>query len=736
MIKFGMMNSINGDRRYKAEDFAQYFATFIGNGIFVKPSDCLQIRANGDSMSVLVRPGKAWVNGYYLINDEDYNLSLAVGDTTLNRIDRIVIRLDFIQRKMSVEVKKGTLSASPVAPTLKRDADAYELALADVYIAKGALTLSQASITDTRLNNNLCGLMHGVVDQVDTTTIFNQYQQWFNDYSVTKASEFLAWQTNVTTALEAWIDAQEKGFEAWRQAEEQLYYAWLQGRKDNFDEWFATIRGILDEEAAGNIMNVINDHKDSPVPHKYYDEGLAQPMLYGLKRNTVLDTPAFVYGATEAGPHEVINLPNYEQVEGVKTTLTAAMEATGGKVTDVDGKMYKAVMQDALEIRHGFGENYWDPVIQSYKTKFPSLEAEFPAASIMTNLKIKLWDDLYMITNGNNIIIFIDMVKLETISATKVVASGLFNGFVKTENGWFVDAKYLYVRGQYGAYTRLVVFDRATLAFVRVIAQGVDTTGTFTNTETLIGEMVCLNSNFFVIMASNNLIWVYKIHYDSSGVPTQWVYDYSQSFGNGNQNGIALLTEGIYLYVIVRNDGGSYYVEQWNYNPLSKTLTRNYNVYNSAPSGQNSRWNYKYKIDGIRYVVLTLGNSSIQMINLTTGKLHQVLQSAPFINEFPTFDYQNGNKLLVQPQNPVVYDVSGNTYSAVYELSLQGSTWLSNSFYMLALKPASSTSASNLVNLGSYAYYRNGQLYARFGLKNARKIEPVKIIAAYKEVTE
>jgi len=339
-----MFNSINGDRRYKAEDFAQYFATFIGNGIFVKPSDCLQIRANGDSMSVIVRPGKAWVNGFYLINDEDYNLPLAVGDATLNRIDRIVIRLDFIQRKMSVEVKKGTLSASPIAPTLKRDADAYELALADVYVAKGALTVNQAAITDTRLNNNLCGLMHGVVDQVDTTTIFNQYQQWFNDYSVTKASEFLAWQTNVTTALENWIDAQEKGFEAWRQAEEQLYYTWLNGKKNDFDTWFATIKDILDTNAAGNLQNQIDDHKDAAMPHVYLDTGDNENYLWGLKRNPDLDTPAFVYaGITNPLKKGDINLSSYEQVADVLEMLGRVDQGTG-YISDLNGKRYAAKM--------------------------------------------------------------------------------------------------------------------------------------------------------------------------------------------------------------------------------------------------------------------------------------------------------------------------------------------------------------------------------------------------------
>ncbi len=284
MIKFGMFNSINGDRKYKADDFAQYFATFIGNGIFVKPSDCLQVMAVTNAMKVIIRPGKAWVNGYYLINDADHTLNIEPSDTGLNRIDRIVIRLDFLQRKMSVEIKKGALSASPVAPTLKRDADAYELALADIYIAKGALTITQATITDTRLNNNLCGYMHNPIYQVDTTSIFNQYQSWFNNYSVTKANEFSAWQNNVTTALEAWIDAQEQDFIAWRRAEESLFLA-----------WFETIKGKLSEDAAGNLFNMIEDHKNAALPHKFLDTTDNKKYKYGFKTNQAKDGLIFVY---------------------------------------------------------------------------------------------------------------------------------------------------------------------------------------------------------------------------------------------------------------------------------------------------------------------------------------------------------------------------------------------------------------------------------------------------------
>jgi len=59
-------------------------------------------------------------------------------------------------------------------------------------------------------------------------------------------------------------------------------------------------------------------------------------MLYGLKRNAELNTPAFVYGATETGPHDVINLPNYQQVEDVKNVI----DGTAGKVIAIDGIKY------------------------------------------------------------------------------------------------------------------------------------------------------------------------------------------------------------------------------------------------------------------------------------------------------------------------------------------------------------------------------------------------------------
>lgn len=222
-IYSGIFNSVNGDRKYNAWWFAKYFATFIGNGVFPNPSSNLQVAAY-QNMKVVVKPGSGWIDGYFIFSDGDHVLSLDVADGVLKRIIRVVMRLNHLTRKIEIVVKKGTFASNPVAPTLQRDADAYELALADVLVNNGATQITQANITDQRLNSTLCGIVHGTVNQVDTTTIFNQYQAWFNDIKGSIAGE-----------LDIWQDAQEQEFLI----------------------WFDSIKDILDGDVAGNLASRI-----------------------------------------------------------------------------------------------------------------------------------------------------------------------------------------------------------------------------------------------------------------------------------------------------------------------------------------------------------------------------------------------------------------------------------------------------------------------------------------------
>ncbi len=197
---------VNGeyDRVYLSEDYARYFSSFIGNGIFSNPSDNLSVVANGDNMKVIVKAGKAWINGYYYENDNDLVLNLDPADGVLNRIDRVVLRLDLIEREISVKIKQGVFASNPVSQELERNVDVYELVLADIKIQNGAISIVNSNINDLRLNTDLCGIVHGVVEQVDTREIFNTYQQYLNEKL--NSNEFNEWFISLKNKLNPYED--------------------------------------------------------------------------------------------------------------------------------------------------------------------------------------------------------------------------------------------------------------------------------------------------------------------------------------------------------------------------------------------------------------------------------------------------------------------------------------------------------------------------------------------------
>lgn len=177
------------DRVYLSAQFAAYFASFIGNGVFGGKSDELEIVAMATpSMQVTASSGQGWINGYWYENADDLYLPIDVADGVLNRIDSVVLRLGFSERTMWVAVKKGTATKYPVAPTLTRSADYYELQLATIRINAGAVNIKQSDITDYRLDATVCGLVCGLVQQFDTTAFGRQLQTFIDEY-IAQANE-------------------------------------------------------------------------------------------------------------------------------------------------------------------------------------------------------------------------------------------------------------------------------------------------------------------------------------------------------------------------------------------------------------------------------------------------------------------------------------------------------------------------------------------------------------------
>ena len=165
MEKSGFFNSSGGDRVYSATDFAAYFGRLVSNGIFYAASTNLQVTP-GSGMAVSVAAGSAWINGYSYENTDALELNLTTASGVNPRIDRVVVRFSAVERRIYLAMLIGTPSEVPVAPTLTRTNDIYELGIADILVPKGSVTISALSITDTRLNTALCGLVNSLVTAV------------------------------------------------------------------------------------------------------------------------------------------------------------------------------------------------------------------------------------------------------------------------------------------------------------------------------------------------------------------------------------------------------------------------------------------------------------------------------------------------------------------------------------------------------------------------------------------
>jgi hypothetical protein len=287
-------NSLSGDRRYKAEEWAGYFASFIGNGVFPVPSNGLQVIA-GSGMNIIIRAGKAWINGYFYVNDSELILPLSTADGVLRRNDRIVLRWDLVDRAIYALIKSSAPASNPTPPPLQRDADAYEICLADVLVNPGTTAISQASITDRRWNTDLCGVVAGVVQQINPTFITAQFDQFFAEYKPKIENDY----DSYTAAINAYFETYKQNalqdygtytqninahYDLYRQNALNLYNTfnallttykgdsaaafeaftlWLESYKAagmaDFTQWFDTIRGILDEDTAGNLLQIVQE---------------------------------------------------------------------------------------------------------------------------------------------------------------------------------------------------------------------------------------------------------------------------------------------------------------------------------------------------------------------------------------------------------------------------------------------------------------------------------------------
>lgn len=198
------------DKTYDAHHFAEYFSAFIGNGVFAHNLEELKPTVCDDNLSVVVKSGRAYINGYWLNSSSDEIVSFDSNQNQLPRWDAIILKLNLTTRAITLEAKQGgnfdtyTSGKTYIYNNITRTENIFELCLGIVRVPELASTyqFTAADIYDVRAEQ-YCGWVTGLVDQLDTSTITEQLQAEFN-------------------------------------------------------LWFENVKGQLSDDAAGNLQNQIN----------------------------------------------------------------------------------------------------------------------------------------------------------------------------------------------------------------------------------------------------------------------------------------------------------------------------------------------------------------------------------------------------------------------------------------------------------------------------------------------
>lgn len=242
--------SENHDRIYNAASFEYWLKKFFTTGVFTGD---LQVTAN-DDMTVSLAGGYANVDGKVKFFEQSQKLQLETAHATYDRIDSIVIERNDSDRDVNAKVVTGGYSSNPTPLVPVRENGVYQLVVAQISVVHGAVKITQADITDTRTDTELCGVVAGTVQEMDFSQFSAQFDSYFENYKKAVYEEFVAFQNDVArlesegqTAYEAFVAALN---------EKDTEFSAL------FTTWFDSMKGQLSEDAAGNLQNEVDDIND------------------------------------------------------------------------------------------------------------------------------------------------------------------------------------------------------------------------------------------------------------------------------------------------------------------------------------------------------------------------------------------------------------------------------------------------------------------------------------------
>lgn len=195
-VRYGYFNSVDGDRKYNAEDMTMYFKGLVSDGIYQTIGNMFAVTATS-GLTVSIGTGRALVNMHWIECDAPFTITFDAASVSSDTYQLIVLRCNLADDVRSVGVFTKTSSDGSIS--LTNNDTITELCIARVRIRANASSISQSDIRDYR-GSSYCPWITGLVKQVDVSQLNTQFYKYYEEQ---------------TAELEAYMAEQKASFDSW-----------------------------------------------------------------------------------------------------------------------------------------------------------------------------------------------------------------------------------------------------------------------------------------------------------------------------------------------------------------------------------------------------------------------------------------------------------------------------------------------------------------------------------------
>lgn len=253
-VTYGFYNSLNGDRKYNAEQISSIFDGLIVDGVFASIGTAFAVEAAG-GLTINVGIGRAWFNHTWTLNDSILPLTAPESEVLLDRIDAVVLEVNSMEsvRKNSIKIVAGTPSSEPVRPTLENEVNVHQYPLAYIYRKFGSTVITQADITNM-VGTESTPFVTGIIQTISLDELLGQWQAQLDQFVANEEADFSEWREQKRIEFDNWQAAQENTFNNWANNQMASEEEWIQSMQNTFLSWFDNLKTQLSGDVAGNLQ--------------------------------------------------------------------------------------------------------------------------------------------------------------------------------------------------------------------------------------------------------------------------------------------------------------------------------------------------------------------------------------------------------------------------------------------------------------------------------------------------